>query len=85
MYGLLVRQPSAPCYLYQVALVDGDVTKNAGPSLAVDGDVTKSLIGYGRKHRHVRGRHRTQDFTPCYRGVNDSLLCYCSVDFDNKF
>ena len=26
MYGLLVRQQSAPCYLYKVTLVDGDVT-----------------------------------------------------------
>ena len=37
--------PTCAPFLYQVTLVDGDVTKNAGPSLAVDGDVTKTNAG----------------------------------------
>ena len=41
MYGLLVRQQSSPCYLYQVALVDGDVTMTCYlyQVALVDGDI----------------------------------------------
>ena len=37
-----MRQQNAPSYVYEVALVDGDVTMNTGHPLAVDVDVIKN-------------------------------------------